>query len=95
MNEASASQINHHKYQVAIANDIMGRMNEIQQAERIARHYLSHAANAQALLRIFDITRYDRELTEETQAAIKYIAQQIRNNHAYDLGIELSWTNQQ
>lgn len=90
--EGSASQINHHKYQVAVAHDLMSRMNELQQAEKIARHYLSHAASAQYLLKIVETARYG-EMTDDTKAAIKHLADQIRNNHAHDLGLELSWPN--
>ena len=76
-----------------MAFDLMSRMSELQQAERIARHYLAHAASAQHLLKITELVRYGGELTDDTKAAVKYLADQIRNNHAHDLGIELSWPN--
>lgn len=89
----SASQMRHRQMEVAMTYDLMSRMSELQQAERIARHYLSHAASAQHLLKITELVRYGGELTDDTKAAIKYLADQIRNNHAHDLGIELSWPN--
>jgi hypothetical protein len=68
----------------------MSRMDETQQAERIARHYLSHAASAQQLLKIMEMSRYDG-LTDDARKVVGCISKQIRENHAHDLGIELSW----
>lgn len=93
LSSGSASQARHRQMEVAMAFDLMSRLSELQQAERIARHYLSHAASAQHLLKITELVRYGGELTDDTKAAIKYLADQIRNNHAHDLGIELSWPN--
>ena len=89
----SASQIDRRSYQVAMAYEMMSRTNELQQADRIARHYLMHAATAQHLLKLIELTRYGDGLTDDAKAAIKYLADQIRDNHAHDLGIELSWPN--
>jgi len=67
-------------------------MPELQQAEKIARHYLAHATIAQQLLMIIEAVR-GFEPNNDTEALIKYWADQIRNNHAHDFGIELSWPN--
>ena len=89
----SASLARYRQIEVTMAFHMIGRMSELQQAERIASHYLSHAAHAQDILKIIELVRYGGELNDDTKAAIKYLTDQIRNNHAHDLGIELSWPN--
>ena len=90
MKPESASQINQHEYAKHMALDLMGRMDEIQQAERIAKHYLSHATSAQVILKTIDMYGYGH-VSEEAAQVIKMLADEIKINHAHDLGIELSW----
>ena len=75
-----------------MAHYTMSKMTELQQADRIAQHYLRHMATAQHLLKTIELVRYG-EVTDDVKAMIKYQADQIRNNHAYELGIELAWQN--
>lgn len=90
MKPESASQINQHEYAKHMALDLMERMDEIQQAERIAKHYMSHAINAQIILKTIDMYRYGK-VSGDAALLVKRLADEIKTNHAHDLGIELSW----
>lgn len=87
----TASAIRCREMQVATAFAIMSRMSDLQRAEVIAQHYLKHVAVAQNLLRIADLLRRGATPNEATATAVKYLVDRIRNDHAFDLGIELNW----
>ncbi len=87
----SACQLRHREMEVRMAYDLMSQCSELEQAERIAQHYLGHTMNAQYLLKIMSTARYGGELSDDAKAMVKHLADRIRNNHALALGIKLDW----
>ncbi len=88
--EQTATQRRILKMETVRGFDLMSGCTELEQAERIALHYLSLAATAQHLREIIRLVNpYD--MTDDTKAAIRYLAEQIKTTHAHDLGIELTW----
>ena len=91
MEAQARSQINRKKIELAIAYDHMSKMSEFGQAERIARHYLSHSTHVAHLLQIINHVKGTRELGDDTMNLIRHLTEQIKTNHAHELGIELAW----
>lgn len=86
-----ASQIRHREMSMALARDIMSKCSELERAERIATHYARMSATAIHLCEIMKFVRYGREVTDDVRSCIQYLARELREHHAMDLGIELRW----
>lgn len=89
----SASQRRIRQMEVAIQHDRLSRASELAQIEAIALHYVAHFNTARDILEIVKLGRYSVPLDENASACVRMLADRIRNNHAHDLGIELSWPN--
>ena len=76
--------------------DTFGKLNEVGQAKIIAKHYLSHVNVATDLLKaceLYETACWTGSNTTELKNMIEYLADLIKQNHKYDLGIELKWNN--
>lgn len=88
------SMIDRHKSRIMDARYLMQRMSLTEQADRVAHHYLANCASARSLFEMTDCLlrfRMRPEQKPEVEKAIEYIYEQIRAQHAYDLGLELEW----
>ena len=79
--------------EIAIQRDRLSRASELTQIEHIARHYCAHFQAARDILEIVKLGRYSVPLDENASACVRMLAEQIRNNAAIDLGVDLSWPN--
>lgn len=89
MKQISATQTRFRDIRVLDANDLMANCSELEQAERIAKHYMHLFVTAQHLNKIIELSKYS-EITDDTKSAIQYLLNQLKEYHAYELGIELS-----
>lgn len=92
MNNQSVASIDIKKMEAAsIRNKLMIYPEE--QARAIARHYASHAYMANRLLSLIEL----RDIADYEQHnvicwKVDRLVEQIKNNHLFDLGIELDWS---
>jgi hypothetical protein len=89
--KGSAAARRFYQMEYAIQRDRLSRASELSQIEAIALHYVAHFNIARDILEIVKFGRYAAPLDEGASACLRMMADQIRNNHAHDLGIELSW----
>lgn len=72
----------------------MARMNELQQAKAIAKHYCSLPTVSLDLLGIISMMEHNLEKgndCEEAMQTVHYMTTMIKELHANDFGIELKW----
>lgn len=79
--------------EVAIQRDRLSRASELTQIEHIARHYAANFQAARDIIEIVKLGSYAVPLDENASACVRMLADQIRNNAACDLGVDLSWPN--
>lgn len=89
----SASQRRIRQMELAIQRDRLSQSSELTQIKYIARHYAANFQTARDILEIVKLGSYTVPLDENASACVRMLADQIRNNAAADLGIELSWPN--
>jgi hypothetical protein len=90
VSEKTASQCNHFQNALDLAGEIMMQSDPVYQAERIAKHYVAHAVVARQILELVEMCRF-RDESPATKDLIAMLVEQIKNNHAHELGIELKW----
>jgi len=89
MKEPTASEIRLRTSRMEIASDLMSQCLETQ-ARRVAKHYLSHILISQELLKAAEYMKQD-PYSEVARVLTQRLLQEIKDNHAYDFGIELEW----
>ena len=89
MNTETASSITYERERIGVAYEKLSRFPS-EQAEAIARHYVAHAQISMQIIALVEARRHSAS-QDSFDAAIDYCVQQIKQNHKYDLNIELKW----
>lgn len=83
----TASQARYDLMQADIARTCMTTWPKVEQARRIARHYMAHALIAEQLHRLTSDPMREQEVLPMVEA----IVANIKRNHLVDFGIPLEW----
>ena len=79
--------------QMFVKRDLL-RKHPTYRAEVVSNHYLSLAQVALEMQKLVEIGRRDPDLKEKVEPILEMHMETIRKYHLSDLGIELSWDEQ-